>query len=139
MTKILFLLFFTVTFSLSSQISISTKIVGKIIYALNSDAKIWINKKTNYKDVVDTSVLNIVNYCNDANIVMINSNKTIPINCKDLPIVTFDYNLLSKNKNAVAAFFWKRGRPNIIFIKDRLDKFNISIPNKYQSYLVDSI
>jgi len=139
MIKIIFLLTTGITFALSSQVTISTKIVGKIIFALNSDAKIWLNKETNYIDTINTNKLNIVNYCKDANIVIINSRKRIPINCKGLPVITFEYSLLKDNKNAVASFFWKRGRPNIVFVKDRLNNFNIKIPLKYNSYLIDSI
>jgi len=139
MFKIILTLIFTSTIVFSSQVMISTKIVAKIIYALNSNAKIWIDKKDNYTDVINIDKLNIINNCTNADVLIVKNEKNLINECKNKPILVFDYDLLYTNTNSVAAFFWQKGRPNILFIKERLDKFNITIPSKYNSYLIEKL
>jgi hypothetical protein len=53
------------------------------------------------------------------------------------PAIVFDEDLIKKVKNAVGALYWKKGRPQLIFIKNRLDKYKIQLPSEYKGYLVD--
>jgi hypothetical protein len=53
------------------------------------------------------------------------------------PAIVFDEDLIKKVKNAVGALYWKKGRPQLIFIKSRLDKYKIQLPNEYKGYLVE--
>jgi hypothetical protein len=53
------------------------------------------------------------------------------------PAIVFDEDLIKKVKNAVGALYWKKGRPQLIFIKSRLDKYKIQLPSEYKGYLVD--
>jgi hypothetical protein len=60
------------------------------------------------------------------------------INCNK-PAIVFDEDLIKKVKNAVGILYWKKGRPQLIFIKNRLDKYKIQLPNEYRGYLVDEV
>lgn len=53
---------------------------------------------------------------------------------KSILFVT-NYKLLKKYKNAVGAFYWKKGRPTIIFIKERLQDKSIKISSSFEKYL----
>lgn len=44
--------------------------------------------------------------------------------------------LLSDNKY-YGAFFWNKSRPNIVFIKNRLDKIDVSLPKTYTQFIED--
>jgi len=53
------------------------------------------------------------------------------------PAIVFDEDLIKKFKNAVGALYWKKGRPQLIFIKSRLDKYKIQLPSEYKGYLIE--
>jgi len=38
-------------------------------------------------------------------------------------------------ENCVGAFFWKKGRPNILFIRERLRKKRIKLPPEYNRFI----
>ncbi len=50
-----------------------------------------------------------------------------------------DYRLLKKYDNIVGAFYWKKGRSQLLFIKHRLDKYHIKLAPKYRAFIVDEL
>lgn len=54
-------------------------------------------------------------------------------------IFATDYRLLKKSKYIIGAFYWKKGRSQLLFIKRRLYKHNIHLPDKYRGYMVDEL
>ncbi len=66
----------------------------------------------------------------------INSNKNLKNTQK--PIIGMKYFLL-KDENVIGAIFWHKGRPNIVFIKKRLNKFNIKPPKTLEKYIEDKV
>ncbi|QOR61340.1 hypothetical protein ACM66Z_07755 [Sulfurovum sp. ST-21] len=50
-----------------------------------------------------------------------------------------DYRLLKLSPEAVGAFYWRKGRSQLLFIKNRLDKHNITLPKEYKNFLVDAL
>ena len=54
------------------------------------------------------------------------------------PIIGMKYFLL-KDENVIGAIFWHKGRPNIVFIKSRLKKFNINPPKSLRKYIEDRV
>jgi hypothetical protein len=61
------------------------------------------------------------------------------VKCKNVPIVALDYSLLKKDKNALGAFYWQKGRPNITFIANRLKKKGIKLPKEYERYIENNV
>jgi len=55
------------------------------------------------------------------------------------PILTLDYEQLKRYANAVGAYFWQKGRPNIVMIRSRLDKAKISLPSDFDRYIDNTI
>jgi hypothetical protein len=55
--------------------------------------------------------------------------------CRGKIMVVTKYYLLKEYKDAVAAFYWHKGRPNLIFIEERLKQYRISIPDKYKKFI----
>lgn len=58
------------------------------------------------------------------------------LNEKAIVLVT-SYALLKNNKRAIGAFYWKKGRPTIIFIRQRLKEQNIVLPSSMEKYYED--
>jgi len=50
-----------------------------------------------------------------------------------------DYRLLKNSFDIVGAFYWKKGRSQLLFIKNRLDAYNITLPTEYKNFIVDEL
>ncbi len=50
-----------------------------------------------------------------------------------------DYRLLKFSFDIIGAFYWKKGRSQLLFIKNRLDAYNITLPDEYEDFLVDTL
>jgi len=56
------------------------------------------------------------------------------------PIVfATDYRLLKRSNSIIGAFYWKKGRSQLLFIKHRLNKYDIHLPPKYRAFMVDEL
>ena len=45
--------------------------------------------------------------------------------------------LLFDNQSVIGAFYWKKGRSQLIFIKDRLDRYHIQLPDEYNQFIIE--
>ena len=59
-------------------------------------------------------------------------------NEKPILFVT-DYRLLKNSFDIVGAFYWRKGRSQLLFIKNRLNAYNITLPEEYEDFLVDTL
>jgi len=50
-----------------------------------------------------------------------------------------DYHFLKLSTDVVGAFYWRKGRSQLLFIKNRLDEHNITLPKEYKDFLVDEL
>ncbi len=78
--------------------------------------------------------INILKNCSEADIVILSNVKNIPYECKNKILFGTRYYHL-KNPNVIGAFFWQKGRPNILFYKSRLDKHNIKLDSSFDKYI----
>lgn len=78
--------------------------------------------------------LNIITDCSNADLVILSSTKEIPKECKDKILFGTRYSHL-KNTQVIGAFFWQKGRPNILFYKKRLDEKNIKLNSSFDKYI----
>ncbi|MGC8588116.1 MAG: hypothetical protein ACP5LI_03725 [Hydrogenobaculum sp.] len=70
--------------------------------------------------------------CNRADVVV--SNSFIPAFHK--PFLAMSYDALLKNTNAVAGLYWLDGRYQLVFVKERLRRFGITLPKQYKPFEV---
>jgi hypothetical protein len=57
----------------------------------------------------------------------------------DKIIFTTNYRILRQNSDIIGAFYWSKGRPQIIFIRPRLEKKKITLPDNFKKYIVDTL
>lgn len=50
-----------------------------------------------------------------------------------------DYRFLKDAEDAVGAFYWRKGRSQLLFIKKRLEQYGIELPKDYQNFMVDAL
>ncbi len=104
-----------------------------------------ITKKENANVYIHTDIdslrkypgtINIVTDCEKAEIVLLSTTKELPIKCNKKILFGSRYSHL-KNQNVVGSFFWQKGRPNILFYKKRLKKYNINLSPSLDKYIDD--
>jgi len=72
--------------------------------------------------------------CKQSDVVIIKHSKDLTNECKDKILFGTKYQTL-RNKNVVGAFFWQKGRPNILFYKTRLDEHKIILNKDLRKYI----
>ncbi|MDO8454427.1 MAG: hypothetical protein Q7S59_07655 [Sulfurimonas sp.] len=138
--KYLVLLFFFSLLLFSSEIDkIESKIIMRMIDAVSSHKilSIYTNCQK-LKEILPAEKIIFVDDCSDANLAILEKSK-IEKNCTDIPIITLEYDLLKKYPNSIGSFFWQKGRPNIIFIKSRLENQNIDLDNAFDEFIEENI
>lgn len=50
-----------------------------------------------------------------------------------------DYHFLKSCEKAVGAFYWRKGRSQLLFLKNRLDRYHIAVPEKYGKFVIDEL
>jgi hypothetical protein len=50
-----------------------------------------------------------------------------------------DYHLLESHPEIVGALYWKKGRSQLLFIKSRLQKYHIQLPEAYAPFIVEAL
>jgi len=131
--KIIFLLILLINISFADDIvgKLYEKIFTGIFPQKNSILVYNIgNKKYNSKKIVYTKEI----YNSD--IIFISEFYRLGI-YSNKPIFASSLIELKLYENAIGALYWDKDEPKIIFLKDRLDKFNIKIANYLMDYIVD--
>ena len=54
-------------------------------------------------------------------------------------IFVTNYHFLKMSDDIVGAFYWRKGRSQLLFIKKRLKQYDITLPKEYQSFMVDEL
>ena len=141
MLKYLLTAFLLLSSSGASEKMYSSKIIQNIIEVLNGkNHALWLNEDNRLSQkMINSSDFKKASSCKDASVLVITSDKEIPRQCESKPMLVLKYDLLEKHSNAVSAFFWQKGRPNIVFIKKRLQYFSISLPPTYEKYVEEQI
>jgi len=78
--------------------------------------------------------LNITTECAKADLVILSTTKDIPKECLEKILFGTRYSHL-KNKDVVGSFFWQKGRPNILFYKQRLKEHKIKLDSSFDRYI----
>lgn len=133
MRRIIILLFLIVSFAISQDIN--SKLYEKILIGIfpeNEIINIYITDKEEKFDFLNK--INIVLNVANANLVLLGSGSYTK-ELEDKVLFVSNYKELLKYDNAIGALYWKKGRPQIIFLKTRLDKFSIEIDSYLTRYI----
>lgn len=140
MIKIITILLILGSMLNASEKEYAAKIIKNIVEVMDKpNTPVWIDYDDSDVDLLELKQLNVVKTCKNAEVLILSSETNIPKYCISKPILVLDYALLAKHKNAVSAFFWQKGRPNIVFIEKRLQHFSISLPPSYEKYVEEEI
>lgn len=56
---------------------------------------------------------------------------------KNKMLIVDSYKALKKNQNSIGAIYEKKGRTQIVFVKERLDKNNLVLENSLKKHLIN--
>lgn len=135
---ILLLLSLSLFGSNTTLLSVEKQIIKKILYAVVPGKKIinvYFQGSNIPKSIKTNKIIHIVKDYKEADVIIVEQK-----NCKQnkyfhKPIIVLDYNLLNKCPNAIGAYFWQKGRPNIVMIEPRIKKESIKLPDEFKIYL----
>ena len=54
-------------------------------------------------------------------------------------IFVTNYHFLKISDDIVGAFYWRKGRSQLLFIKNRLKQHDITLPKEYQNFMIDEL
>lgn len=127
------------------------KMYHSIFTALSPKASIAVyTKDQEYRDVFSHSKrISLSDKFEEADIALVTEESTlnnvlyrvqVNINDSKKPIIfVTNYHFLKMSDDIVGAFYWRKGRSQLLFIKKRLGQHNITLPKEYQSFMVDEI
>ena len=133
----IFWILFLVSTIYGGDLKLASDIFDKIDTAISHQAKPKIYVHLDIKAVNEYSEkFNIVKNCADADIVLLSTTIDIPSTCRGKVFFGTRYKHL-KDEKVIGAFFWQKGRPNILFYKSRLDKKHIKLDRSLDKYVED--
>ncbi len=144
MRKVLIILLFVFSFSFAGQngkeIKFEAKLIDSIAVALfkKNNLYVYIYGDDAEKIIKYSRVLKETEDIQNADFILASTKLNPELKKVKKPIIGMKYFLL-KNENVIGAIFWHKGRPNIVFIKDRLKKFEINPPKSLEKYIEDKV
>jgi len=137
---IVLILMFNYLFALDRDSTI--KIYNKIITSIFVTKKplVYVANKE-YHDILKFSKkITIVNRAEKASIAIVTTKEELDnlkkINPNIMIFVTKE-NLLFYDTSVIGAFYWKKGRSQLIFIKNRLERYHIHLPKEYNQFIIE--
>lgn len=102
-----------------------------------------------YRKVFSTSKrISLAKKPEESDIVLITNNVTLENILKDYntdksakrPILfVTDYRFLKYSEEIIGAFYWRKGRSQLLFINKRLQQHNIQLPKAYKNFMIDEL
>lgn len=125
------------------------KMYGVIFEALGLKAPIhlYVNDKE-YRSVFRHSPdIELVDVFEKSDIVLVTTEEALELarrkkgqNPEGKPIVfATDYHFLKSCEKAVGAFYWRKGRSQLLFLKKRLERHHITVPKRYDQFVIDEL
>ena len=143
MKKILIsLIFLTLTLLATDRSQkIKIQILEKVFSEINpnKNIKIWCDDKDILSSLKTSPHITKVSTCENSNIIILQNKKNLKKECLKKDIFVLNYNLLSEIPNSFGSLFWKKGRPNIVLLKPRINKKRIKISKELEPYLEEKI
>jgi len=126
MRVIYIFLFSTLLFGNSYEVKLYETLFTKLFK--KSDINIFVDE--NKEDFKNSEILNVVDKCNKADIILLYSLKKMKCN---KPIFVTSY-IDFINTEAIGAFYWRKGRPQIILNKRMLKKYHLFLDKSLLKY-----
>lgn len=127
------LLIYNFAFANNYELKLYEKVLPSIFKEI--PIKVFADKDTHVL-LEHSNKFHIVSKCDKAVILLIGKRfDNIPIQCKDKPIFATSYRSYKNSVNSFGAFYWRKGRPQLKFKNEVLEKYNLNLPFSLQKYV----
>jgi hypothetical protein len=96
------------------------------------------SKRIVLSDTPEESDIVLITEERTLNDILITMNKNLDPGKKPIIFVT-NYHFIKMSDDIVGAFYWRKGRSQLLFIKKRLKQHDITLPKEYQSFMIDEL
>ena len=151
MRKVLVLLILMSGHLYSLERKSTLKIYHSIFHALSSkeNISVYTNDKE-YRDVfIHSKEISLSEDPENTDIILITQESMLneildsmsqDMNKTEQPIIfVTNYKFLKISEKIIGAFYWRKGRSQLLFIKNRLERSNITLPEEYQKFMIDEL
>lgn len=125
----------------SSETLIAAKIIDKTVSALFPEKKrlkSW-GSTAYHRDIISkTTRLVEAMTLEEAEFYLVGEKISKLIDKKGV-IFTTDIDLFYNDERVIGAFYWQKGRPNLIFLRERLEAYELPISSELQDYIEDEL
>jgi hypothetical protein len=124
------------------EVELEAKIISNIAKSsIKDEIKLYIPNISNLERDAYSKFINLVDNCEDANFIFLKKDIKINSLCKNdnsnKLIFTDNYEKLLNDNRYLGAFFWNKSRPNITFVKNRLENKKIKLSLDYEKFIED--
>jgi len=121
------------------ELELESKIISKIMNsAVSKQPVLYIPEIKESEQYIYSKILTLGKNCDESNFIFIKrETETCTCEGKHKVYFTNNYKKLLSDEKFFGAFFWSKSRPNIVFIKNRLEENNIILPDSYLQFVED--
>lgn len=134
MRKLLLVLFFSIS-AFSSDKVLAIKIYLSIAHELTHENAPKFYLHGNIEHLSKNKDIITVETCEEADIVILHSVDDLSSSCAKKIVFTDYYKTYLNNEDVVGAFFWQKGRPNIVFRREVLEEKSIILSSTFNKYI----
>jgi hypothetical protein len=113
-----------------------TKLYEKVIPSIFQKKVIVYASEDAKKFFQNTTLFKLVSGCKDADIIVGKKfDKKLDDECKNKPFFATSYRAYRKHiKSSIGVFYWAKGRPQLKFDIDKIERFNLILPDDLMRY-----
>jgi len=131
MKEIVYLIFF-ISINVYANMNYELRFYERIIPLIfKAPVHIYADKEIKYI-LKKSDKFVIENKCIDAQLIM---GMVKDIECKNKPLFATDYDTYKLSPNAFGAFYWRKGRPQLKFKKQKIKEYHLNIDSTLQKYV----
>jgi hypothetical protein len=126
--------------AMSFDIDTASKIFNKIFTAIFSKQIIYVySPNPDYIEVVHKAEnLDLTQDIIHADIVLLTNTEELA-KAQNRLAFTVNLTVLKEGKRVIGAFYWEYGRPKIVFIRKRLEYYDITLAKPFEKYIVEEL
>jgi len=133
---LIIILFINVLLYANANENFQLKLYEKIFTAIFNKNILLVYADERSKNILKRSeIFKMMDKCNPANFMMGRKFTKIPRECENKPLFATSYRGFKNTKNCFGAFYWKKGRPQIKFRLEIIEKFNLNLPQRFRRYV----
>ncbi|GEM_PF-340952 len=127
----------------SNEKELEIRILEKIFSDITGKRKVKVYLLGNKSNYFSTNMkkysknLKEIKNCKEADIVFLAGRykNKLPKSCYGKVVFSSRRKDVFIRKNCIGAFFWKKGRPNILFIREKLNRKKVKLPSEYDKFI----